>query len=229
MEAESSIGACIVRKEITEGHKPLRINTTALHDYGFRLRIASILPDLIVTYKTKTAFFVLASEDEQISKFLDRAGVVLSQFKSCILILPCSSSIEHLVSDHIANHEEVSYIFSDEDPILLAIETAESLHPESLESLAEQVSNDWLTRVSSWEAFDVAVGALRLGSSAQPFSIYQSLQGIARATSRPNPVDDIADLTGMSRESAESLVQVFQIDKRQGTRSTLGSTDMADH
>ena len=204
MEAESSIGACIIRKALTEGPMPLLINTMAISDNGFRLRISSILPDLIVTYNSKTTFFALTtSRDEaQVIKALERSDQVLSQFKSCTVILPSSNS--SLASDHIANHEhqDISYMFSDDDPILLAIEIVKSCHPDVLESLTGEIASAWSEQCISWDAFELAVSALRLDlgsdSSAASLSFYESLRGISSATSEPNAISVFMDLTGIN-------------------------------
>jgi hypothetical protein len=214
MEAKSSIGACIVRKALIEGPTPLWLDTMAISDQSFRLRISNIVPDLIVTFKSTSSFYALAGSGAQVTEAISRSDAVLAQFKSCTVILPCSSS--SLASDHIAKneHQDVSYIFSDEDPVLLAIELAQSVHPEVLDTLTGEVSNAWTEQASSWEAFELAVSSLHLhgseASMAPSLSFYESLQGIGAATSAPNAVSDISDLCGISRESAKELVAIFQ-------------------
>lgn len=216
MEAESSVGACIVRKALTEGPAPLRLDTVAISDNGFRLRISSILPDLICTFKSTTTFFAFAMSSNQVIEALSRSDQVLAQFKSCIVILPCSSSSCSDVADHIADneHQDMSYMFTDGDPLLLAIHLVQSLHPDVLDSLSDEISNAWSERASSWEAFELAVRSLKLDlgstSTAACLSFYESLHGISLATSGTNAFDEIADLSGISKESAHALVQVFQ-------------------
>lgn len=63
MDQPSCLGACIVRKELAEGGQgSIHIDTAGLASAQFRLRFANSTPDLMVTHKGRTTFFVLVRE-----------------------------------------------------------------------------------------------------------------------------------------------------------------------
>ncbi|GAX86217.1 hypothetical protein CEUSTIGMA_g13630.t1 [Chlamydomonas eustigma] len=186
-------GACIVRRDL-EGF----IKTESILKSGLKLRLASCLPDLIITIRGKTNCFVLPafSKADALCEGIDMA-------------------LERLAKTKFFFYER------EVDPVSLAIELSVSLN--QVDASVQIRADDMLcNQVSAWIAMEVALTSIRCGNnveseqknssncqplskeSARDLSIFQCLHDIAMKDSI-----ELIECTRLTLTEADALADFF--------------------